>query len=233
MSKLAIDIETIGEDFESLDERTKDSMTKWIKMEHGDATTEYENAVSQLRDGMGFSPLTGSIVAIGVLDIEKDKGVVYYQAPESGDKETEENDITYKPATEKEMLEVFWQGVLKYDQVVTFNGRSFDIPFMMLRSAINGVRPSKNLMPYRYATDTNHLDLYDQLTFYGSSRKKGTLHLFCRAFGIPSPKDQGVDGEDVTRLFNDKEYLKIAKYNVGDIRATRELYLYWEKYLKF
>jgi len=200
MSKLVIDIETIGENYDSLDETTQDVLTKWIKTEHEEgspAPDEKNDSENQERENF---------------DVEN---------------------ITFKKLSEKEMLQQFWQGILKYDQVVTFNGRSFDVPFMMLRSAINGIKPSKNLMPYRYASDTNHLDLYDQLTFYGSSRKKGTLHLFCRAFGIKSPKEGEVDGQDVTRLFNEKKYLEIAKYNVGDLRATRELYLYWEKYLKF
>ncbi|MFH1769375.1 MAG: ribonuclease H-like domain-containing protein [Parcubacteria group bacterium] len=232
MPKLVFDIETIGEDYDSLDKDTQGALTKWIKGQSKN-DDEYQNELKKLKDETGLSPLTGSIVCIGVLDVEKDKGAVYFQAPDSDIKETEENGIKFKPMTEKEMLENFWQGVTKYDQVVTFNGRSFDAPFLMLRSAIHGIKPSKNLMPYRYATDTNHLDLYDQMSFYGSSRKKGGLHLYCRAFNIESPKKDGMSGDNVTKMFKEKKYKEIAEYNADDIKATKELYLYWEKYLKF
>ena len=63
--------------------------------------------------------------------------------------------------------------------------------------------------------------------------KKGNLHLWSRAFGISSPKAQGVTGDDVGKLFKQKKYLEIAKYNVGDLNATKELYEYWQKYMKF
>jgi hypothetical protein len=41
-----------------------------------------------------------------------------------------------------------------------------------------------------------------------------------------------VTGDDVGELFKAKEYLKIVKYNSGDLKATTELYKVWEKYIK-
>ena len=72
MSTLIFDIETVGEDFSALDETTKESLTRWIKRESGDEA-EYGAALKDLEDGLGFSPLTGQIVAIGVLDAERKK----------------------------------------------------------------------------------------------------------------------------------------------------------------
>ena len=57
--------------------------------------------------------------------------------------------------------------------------------------------------------------------------------MLSRAFGIKSPKDSGVMGDDVTKLFREGKYLDIARYNVGDLWATKELYDYWKKYLAF
>lgn len=236
MSKLIFDIETVGEDFDKLDKTTQEVLTKWIKKESANET-EYKEALKDLKQGLGFSPLTGEIVAIGVLDYEKDKGAVYFQAPESKLKETEENGIKFKPMTEKEMLQNFWNGAKNYQEFVSFNGRGFDVPFLMVRSAIHNIRPSKDLMHGRYLyqqlNDAKHIDLLDQLTFYGSVRKKGGLHLWARAFGIESPKAQGVTGDDVGKLFKEKKFLEIAKYNVGDLIATKKLFEYWEKYFKF
>jgi predicted PolB exonuclease-like 3'-5' exonuclease len=147
----------------------------------------------------------------------------------------EEDGVIYKCRTEKEMLEQFWQGAQNYTEFVTFNGREFDIPFLMIRSAINKVRPTKNLLSNRYLSsqhyDAKHVDLCDQLSFYGSVRKKCSLHVSCRAFGIESPKAQGVSGDDVASLFKEKKYFEIAKYNVGDLVATQKLYEYWKEFL--
>jgi hypothetical protein len=56
--------------------------------------------------------------------------------------------------------------------------------------------------------------------------------MYCRAFGIGSPKDNGIDGSEVGKYFKDGKYMEIAKYNAADLFATRDLYKTWEKYLK-
>ena len=234
--KLVFDIETIGEDFDNLDTTTQGVLTRWIKKDSSNEK-EYQTALEDLKDGLGFSPLTGEIVAIGVLDGNENKGAVYYQSPGKEEKEIEEEGIKFKAMTEKEMLESFWKIAEKYQDFISFNGRAFDVPFMIIRSAIHGIKPSKNLMSNRYLNsqifNAKHIDLFDQLTFYGAVyRRKGGLHLWCRAFGIKSPKASGITGDDVGKLFKEKRFLDIAKYNVGDLRATKELYKYWEKYVK-
>ncbi|MBI2444206.1 MAG: ribonuclease H-like domain-containing protein [Candidatus Magasanikbacteria bacterium] len=236
MSKLVFDIETVGEDWESLDQTTQEALTRWIKRE-AESEAEYQVSLAAVKDGLGFSPLTGQIVAIGVLDCEKNKGAVYFQAPGTSLTESEEDGIKFKPATEREMLEQFWQGARQYQEFISFNGRAFDAPFLMVRSAIHGIRPSKDLMSNRYLGsqryDCKHIDLMDQLSFYGAARRKGSLHLWSRAFSIKSPKADGISGDDVKRLFSEKKFLDIARYNVGDLAATRQLYEQWEKYLRF
>jgi DNA polymerase elongation subunit (family B) len=234
MPKLIFDIETVGEDFDSLDETTKEVLTRWIKKE-ADNKKEYEAELEDLKNRLGFSPLTGEIVCIGVLDYEKDKGAVYFQAPGANEEEFEEGGFKFKPMTEAKMLFNFWEGAKNYQEFVSFNGRSFDAPFLTVRSAIHKIRPTKDLMSNRYIRsqdyDSKHIDLFDQLTFYGAMRRKGGLHLWCRAFGIKSPKSEGITGDDVSRLFREKKYKEIARYNAGDLRATRNLYQYWKDYI--
>ncbi|PIT89454.1 MAG: hypothetical protein COU27_00240, partial [Candidatus Levybacteria bacterium CG10_big_fil_rev_8_21_14_0_10_36_7] len=142
---LIFDIETIGYEFGSLDLITQDNLTRWIKRQAGDNERQYKALFTDLKEGLGFSPLTGKIVTIGVFDSISDKGVVYYQAPDLDLREEKEENFIFKPKTEKEMLESFWQGVKNYKEFVSFNGRSFDVPFLLLRSAINKVKPSINL----------------------------------------------------------------------------------------
>ncbi|MBI5222148.1 MAG: ribonuclease H-like domain-containing protein [Candidatus Magasanikbacteria bacterium] len=232
---LIFDIETIGEGFDGLDETTQSVLTRWIKKEAKDEG-EYAVALKDLKEGLGFSPLTGEIVAIGVLDSETKTGAVYFQAP--GEQHGfEEDGIKYRSMGEKEMLEKFWELANKYQEFVSFNGRGFDVPYLFIRSAVHLIRPTRDLMSNRYLSsqrfNAKHIDLLDQLSFYGASQRKGNLHLYCRAFGIESPKAGGVQGDDVARLFKEKCYVDIARYNRRDLFATLGVYDHWKRFLEF
>ena len=258
---LIFDIETIGVDYDALDEPTQKNLTRWIYRQAGNDKKKYNALFTDLKEGLGFSPLTGEIVAIGVYDDIKNKGVVYYSTSFANsknfhDKEPKESDFKFiwgdkekkqlaeyekqenfefKPMNEKEMLTSFWQGVSSYREFVSFNGRSFDVPFLVLRSAVHQIRPSLNLMTNRYLKyqqiGIRHFDLFDQLSFYGAVRRRGNLHLYCRAFGIDSPKDKGITGDDVKKLFKQKKYQQIALYNSWDLIATTKLYKLWKDYI--
>lgn len=234
-SALIFDIETVGENFDELDETTQESLTRWIKKESQNEQ-EYRALLDEVKSGLGFSPLTGEIIAVGVLDAAKDKGVVYFQAQGEAPEMSEYEGCALKAATEEEMLGEFWRIAEQYREFVSFNGRSFDVPFIMVRSAVHGIRPTKNLMSNRYLdmqkSGATHIDLLDSLTFQGAVRRKGNLHLWTRAFGIKSPKDEGVTGDDVGRLFREGKFLEIARYNAGDLKATKELYLRWSEYIR-
>jgi DNA polymerase elongation subunit (family B) len=231
--KLIFDIETVGVDFDALDKISQDSLTRWIRKESA-GEEEYQVALEELKSGLGFSPLTGEIIAIGVLDYAKNQGVVYFQAPHQEIKEFIEDNITFKQTTEKEMLEHFWKGAPRYDEFIGFSSRTFDGPFLMIRSAYHGIRPTRNLSESRYLYQQKtcvHIDLADQLTFQGNLRRKGSLHLWSNLFDIKSPKADGVTGDDIGRLFKEKKFLDIARYNAADLKATKELYEKWNKYL--
>lgn len=225
--KLVFDIETIGVNFDSLDNTSQEYIKKY---------TETEEELEEAKDRLSFSPLTGEIVAIGILNPSTDKGAVYMRA-DGGKKLPSEVEagITLEVGNEKEIISKFWEAAKHYNTFISFNGRSFDVPFVMIRSAILGIKPSKNLMSNRYlssqAFSAAHVDLLDQLTFYGAVRKKFNLHFWTKAFGIKSPKEEGITGNDVAELFKSKKYLEIAKYNLGDLKATKELYEKWDKYI--
>lgn len=236
MSALIFDIETVGENFDELDAITQESLTGWIKKEAA-SDEEYRRSLEDIKDGLGFSPLTGQIVAIGILDSDQNRGAVYFQAPGGSSEEFEDEGIKFKPMAERDLLQSFWQAASQYQEFVSFNGRAFDVPFLMIRSAVHRIQPSKDLMSNRYLTSqkfgATHIDLLDQLTFYGAVRRRGTLHLWSRAFDIKSPKAGGITGDDVGRLFRENKFSDIARYNVGDLRATRDLYQRWLNYVRF
>lgn len=221
MSKVVVDIETIGIVFDSLDDKSKEYLLKFAK--------DDEEKI-KIKESLALNPLTGEIVTIGMFNPDTQKGVIYYR-PGTTDGDFVEDNISFRAGSEREILENFWEDIKKYKQVVTFNGRTFDGPFLHLRSAILKIKPSRNLVPYRYDYKL-HCDLLDQLTHYGASRRFN-LDFYTKRFNIRSPKEEGIEGSMISEMFYVGKQKEIAQYCARDIKATAKLYEYWENYLKF
>ncbi len=222
MSRVILDIETVGKDFETLEKAIQEYLLRYA---------ETDVAKEEVKDSLSFYPLTAEIVAVGLLDADTQKGFVFFQNAGDTMLPFEEDSICYEVGTEQEILKKFWNLIKDYNQFITFNGRGFDCPFILIRSAVHKIKPKKELMPNRYSDA--HIDLLDQLTFFGASRRRFSLDMWCRTFGIKSPKEDGITGYEVKDLFKARKYYDIAKYCVGDLRATGELLKYWENYIRF
>ncbi len=234
MKTLIFDIESVGEDWEAMDGKTQEAATRWIREQYDDEE-EYGRELEKLKSKLGCSPFHGEIVTIGVLDADGDHGGVYYQNKETSSEIITEKGIKIEPMTEKQMIEKFWDIARRYEAVVGFSSRTFDAPYLNIRSAVHGIRPSVDLMDARYLYQqkgVKHIDLSDQLRYYGSAQFKGSLHVWTRVFGIKSPKDD-MGGDEVNQYFADGKYLEIAKYNLQDLFSTRELFLKWRELLNF
>jgi len=222
MNRVVFDIETLAFPLESFDKQQQEYLLKFAK-------TEEERAEAILK--FSLTPFTACVLAIGMLNPDSNQGKVFYQAPKQEHTFSEDRLVEFVPCSETEMLDGFWQTIGHYSQYITFNGRSFDCPFLMLRSALLGIRPSKNLLPYRYSAN-EHCDLMDQLTFYGAFRKFN-LDFYTKSFGIKSPKSNGITGLDLGPLYRAEKYHEIAEYCLGDVKATAELFQRWKTLLSF
>jgi 3'-5' exonuclease len=222
MARIIFDIETAGFDFESLEGPVQEYLLKWA---------ETEDKKNEVRESLSFYPLTAEIVSIGMLNPDTGKGAVFFQNNGASLPTFEEEGIRYESGDETEVLHKFWDTIKSYSQFITFNGRGFDCPFIMVRSAVHKIKPVRDLLPNRYGDI--HIDLLDQLTFYGAARRKFSLDMWCRSFGIKSPKEDGITGYDVKDLYRSGRGLDIAKYCTGDLKSTAELFFVWENYIKF
>lgn len=234
MRRVIIDIETVGKSFELFDEITKKDVLSKITAEQG--TDAYEEQLLALTSELQFSPLMGEVVVIGAYDVEKETGVISFNGLGDEIQETTEGAMIYKVRGEKSMLEAFWGGIAQYDECITFNGRGFDIPYLIARSGVQKVHVTRDLMSNRYNNRSwggmLHIDLYDQLKYYGSVQRAGSLHLWTQAMGIESPKGGGIAGKDVAKAFADGRALEIAQYNAKDLIATAGLYKRWKEYMQ-
>ena len=221
MSRIIFDIETAGKDFDDLEPAVQEYLLRW-------ADTEDEK--KEVKDSLSFYPLTAEIVTIGMYDPDNNKGFVFFQNDADPLLPLEEEDMRYETGTEQEIIRKFWDTIKGYKQFITFNGRGFDCPFILVRSAMHKIRPVRDLMPNRYG-DT-HIDLFDQLSFFGATRRKFSLDMWCRTFGIKSPKSEGITGYEVKDLYKAGRYLDIARYCAGDLKATAELLSVWHTYFR-
>jgi hypothetical protein len=217
MKRLVIDIETVGMPWEEHDPYVREYLLK----DKNEAEAEEEK-----RRG-GLSPFRGRIVAIGVVNADDGRSCVLYEVPGQEELKTvKEGSRTYISGTEKMILETFWEFMNPDDRFISFNGRQFDGPFIMIRSAINGIVPKRDLVGYRYAYHPN-CDLRDALSFNGTVNTRQirfNLDFACKAFGITSSKTESMDGRKVETLYYAGHYDEIADYCLDDVRATSELY---------
>ncbi len=123
---------------------------------------------------------------------------------------------------EKALLEAFWDKVGRFPGSplwVTFNGKRFDVPFVLARSAHYGVTPSRfdlaNTYPY---THTPHADLYSAWPCCY------TLEDMCTLLNVTSSKD-GFDGSMVANAVASGRIEDVARYCEADVVATWDCYL--------
>lgn len=232
MPRLVFDIETSSLGLEHFDEVQQEYLFRDAERQPDETAKALKRA--EIQQHFSLWPFTAQVVCIAMLNAETGRGQVLFQADDFEEEVIENAPVEFVPCVdETELLTAFWDVAKHYDNVCTFNGRGFDVPFLYLRSAVLGVPISrKDWLGYRYQTDP-HCDLAEQFTFYGVSGRDGAarrfnLDFYCKAFGIESPKSHGVTGMDVNDLLAAGEYRKIAEYCLRDVRATVELFKLWK-----
>jgi DNA polymerase elongation subunit (family B) len=235
MATLVFDIETSAQPRENFDESQQEYLFR--ETEKIEDLTARDAKREEITRFMSLWPLTSQVVCVAMLNAESERGQSLFLAEDFEEEAEAASAVKFVPcADEFELLTAFWDVAKHYDNIVTFNGRGFDIPFIYLRSAVLNVPISKkNWLGYRYATEP-HCDLAEQLTFYSVSGRDGAarkfnLDFYCKAFGIESPKSHGVTGMDVSTLMAEGKFRDIAEYCLRDVRATMQLYRLWKERL--
>jgi DNA polymerase elongation subunit (family B) len=234
MATLVFDIETSSLPREAFDDAQWGFLFR--EVEKLPEETAREARRTEIRQQFNLWPLTAQVVCVAMVNAETARGQVLYVAPEhdEGEKGGPVEFVTCPD--EAGLLSDFWDVARRYERVVTFNGRGFDVPFLYLRSAVLNVPITrKEWLGYRFATEP-HCDLAEQFTFYGVSGRDGAarrfnLDFYCKAFGIDSPKSHGVTGQDVNELMSAGRHREVAEYCLRDVRATVELYKIWKSRL--
>ena len=127
----------------------------------------------------------------------------------------------------------FWKGWEAYRRptLISFNGRSFDVPLLELAAFRYGVNLSGwfNLHGKTFEQPRNrynseaHLDLHDVLTNYGAARFQGGLNLAASILGKPGKMD--VQGHMVQDLYDAGKLAEISDYCRCDVLDTYFIFL--------
>jgi len=139
---------------------------------------------------------------------------------------------SFKGLNEEELISDFFKFIdSKKPKLISFNGRNFDLPMLMIRAL------KYNLSLPAYFDNTNkwenyrsrysenfHIDLIEVLGSYGAVRGL-KLDVLSQMAGLPGKYD--VHGDEVYRLYFDGELKKIEEYCESD---TLNTYWLWLKY---
>ncbi len=140
---------------------------------------------------------------------------------------------------ENEMLSSFLSFIDRHNpKLVSFNGRNFDIPMLMIRALKYNLscpafydKDNKTLNKskwdnYRYRfSDRFHVDLMDHISEFGAVRGL-KLDLLCNMAQIPGKFD--ISGDQVHTLFYENKIKEIKEYCESDVLNTYWLYLKYE-----
>lgn len=127
---------------------------------------------------------------------------------------------------ERRTLQAWWKLLRPFrpstDLIITFNGLSFDLPFLYKRSVINRVKPSVNLSFARYRSQP----LFDVMCEWNKwdPKKHISLDELARILGLASPKEDGIDGSRVYDRFCEGPHTHdaLAAYCMADVRVLRQ-----------
>ncbi len=147
---------------------------------------------------------------------------------------------------EEMVLNFFWKAFSKLNSptFVSFNGKSFDLPVLILRSLQfpSMLEQEEVDKAFKILTDKSdkwednkpnyfnrytkyHIDLVELFGIY----RRYSLKAICYLCGIPV-KTEG-EGNKVEEQFLNGEFEKIARYCAEDVKATALLYAYLNKHI--
>lgn len=108
--------------------------------------------------------------------------------------------------------------------LVTFNGRKFDMPVITARCMQHGIAFPERFardVNYRF-TDAGHFDVADFLTDYGAGRQ-ASLDAWAKMIGMPGKLD--CNGSDVAQMMADGKLADVQAYCMADVAQTHAVRL--------
>lgn len=129
---------------------------------------------------------------------------------------------------EQTILSEFWQYISGFensrDLIIGHNIMDFDLPFIIQRSVINGVRPTVgfNFAKYRCAPIFDTMRVWDCWKWGGST----SLEKLAFALRLENPKSVEIHGSNLYQAYLSGRFEEIYQYCMRDVKVTRNA---WRK----
>lgn len=199
MRKIFLDIETLPPDKETIQ-----------------ATVDLENCDDKEFRDLALRAEKGRLFTIGVIIEENDQ--VKYQGLFGRDRDTGLFHLD-----EAKTLRSFWKFLGEVseskDLFIGHNLLDFDLPFLIKKSIIHRIKPSK--ISFRRFQEK---PIYDTMWQWSLWRYRISLNDVAEAIGIRSSKDEGLDGSKIYDFFLEGKHQEIALYCMRDVECTRDIY---------
>lgn len=169
-------------------------------------------AFQEFKNKAALKAITGQVLAIGYKSLEK---TLIHGVGET---------VAGVVLDEKEIIVRFWNNYRNLREasrnMIGFNTKGFDIPFLVQRSLILGISIPKSLFQNMRYLDSIFIDLRDIWTA-GQWGGEGSLDQICQACGLGG-KPEGVTGAMFADLWNgtEEERAKAKDYLVNDLDMT-------------
>ena len=228
-----LDIETIPRDFRAeprkIQEYVWDRVTRRGDPDAGpgldDCLADWEGEAfagvrRDLERHMALRPEFGHVICIGM----------GHDGRGRGDLETKA--LTARAVEdERPILEEFWDKVRSSRdwRFVTYNGLSFDLPYLIRRSIYVGASPTAGLPLRPYAPDS-HFDVMRVLSNWERTEAV-RLDIVAELLGLRK-WPPGMEGSQVLGLWRAGRTADIEAYCLGDVRLTYEVFLRVEPYFR-
>lgn len=164
----------------------------------------------------------GHIVCVG-LSIAGRPGAAGFVGTEAAAAPPQE--ICWAGADEAELLANFWKTITPDDVLIGHNLLGFDLPYIMGRSVIARVKPSRRIDLRRYRPDT----VYDTMQVWcgWEAGKYPKLDTLAAIMGFAGKTGSGAE---VAGWVAAGEWEKIKAYCMDDVRLTRSVYQRMREY---
>lgn len=124
-----------------------------------------------------------------------------------------------QPKDETDMLSNFWYTVAHHGQIVGYNLINFDLPTILMRSMLLGVKPSRELPLRKYSREPI-FDVMQELAYWNPENWKG-LDWWARRLGIGATIGSGAD---IYNLWKEGKQEEIDAHCRRDVELTRDIY---------
>ena len=217
-------------DIETAEDNMDESQVHWFIGKRRDKRlkdpVKLDADTEKITKNFPLSPLTGKIILIGLASETNVDGVM---------KQTTDGfysiQLGLDGKTEKDILEIFWKiiasGVSQSQRVVSFNGKGFDMPFIIARSLILEVdRPNILRMVDGFLQKYNnsvHLDVFLALGGNGTQSEWANKML--------EDEPLSSDGHLIPLWYKDGQFDEIIAKNYLDIKQLFILAKKMERWL--